>query len=133
MTAILPWRRKSTEERLFGFLTQWLVLAAGVWVAAELLDGIRYQGWQGIALVSLVLGLINVFIRPILVVLSFPMTVLTLGLFILIVNAIAFWLAAEVAGQFDPVRFSIDHFFWDAVFGALIVTVVGWVVRRLVR
>jgi putative membrane protein len=127
-----PFRRRSTDERLLSFLVRCAVLALGVWVAAELVEGIRYAGWESIALVAIALVVLNAFVRPLLILLSLPVTVLTLGLFLLGISALTFWIAAELASQVGSITFSIDQFFWDAVLGALVVAVVSWVLDQVI-
>jgi putative membrane protein len=82
--------------------------------------------------VAIALAVLNAFIRPLLVLLSLPVTVLTLGLFLLVINAVTFWIAAEFASQIGSITFSIDQFFWDAVLGALVVAVVSWVLDQVI-
>ncbi|EAQ00825.1 putative membrane protein [Janibacter sp. HTCC2649] len=114
------------------FLIRVLINAVALWAAAGLLDGISFgtdDAWTSkvvtIVLVALVFGLVNAVIRPIAKVLSFPAIVLTLGLFTFIVNAfmlqITEWITKPIG-----LAFTIDDFFWDAVFGAVIITVVSW-------
>jgi putative membrane protein len=120
-----------------GFLIKVGVNAVALWVAAWLVPGITFgEGKFGskfatIVLVAVVFGIINAVVKPIAKLLSFPFIILTLGLFTFIVNAFMLqpteWLA-------DPLglSFTIAHFFWDAVLGALIITIVsmvlGWVI-----
>jgi putative membrane protein len=125
-------RPRHGANGLLSFLVSWAVLAVAVWVAAEIVDGIRYDGWESIAAVSLVLALLNAIVRPVLFWLSLPLTVLTLGLFLIVLNAVLFWAADELTDYFDRVDFAIDHFFWDAVFGAVIVSIVGWALGLLI-
>jgi len=120
-----------------GFLVKIGVNALALWVAAWLLPGISFgEGKFGskfatVVLVALVFGLVNAVVKPIAKLLSFPFIILTLGLFTFIVNAFMLQLTEWVA---DPLglSFSIAHFFWDAVLGALIITIVsmvlGWVI-----
>src|SRR5437016_1859421 len=124
MTAFGLRRRATMEERLIAFLVQWALLSVSVWVAAELVAGIHWQGWKSIAAVALVLGLLNVFIRPILFRISLPLTVITFGLFVFVLNALMLWLADRLAAHWSAVHFHIDHFLWDAIGGALIITLV---------
>jgi len=75
-----------------------------------------------------IFGVVNAIIKPIAQLLSLPFIVLTLGLFIFIVNAFMLQLTEWVSGWLD-LSFSIDQFFWDAVFGAIIITLVSWVLN----
>ena len=103
-----------------GFLLRLLVVALGLWLASELVPGITIQGAGTLLGAALLLGIVNASIRPLLVILTFPFTVLTLGLFLLVINAAMLGLVA----------WAFDHFaiagFWSAVFGAIVVSVTGW-------
>ena len=74
--------------------------------------------------VALIFGIVNAFIKPILKLISLPLIILTLGLFVFIVNALMLQLTSWLAGKFD-LAFNVEHFFWDAIFGALIITFVS--------
>lgn len=103
-----------------GLLLRWLVVALGLWLAAWLVPGIAVtDGWT-LAGAALLLGLVNAVIRPLLVILTLPITFLTLGLFLLVINAATLSL---VAWAFDG--FAIAGF-WSAVFGAIVVSLTGW-------
>jgi putative membrane protein len=120
-----------------GFLIKVGINAVALWVAAWLVPGITFgEGKFGskfatILLVAVVFGVINAVVKPIAKLLSFPFIILTLGLFTFIVNAFMLQLTEWLA---DPLglSFTIAHFFWDAVLGALIITIVsmvlGWVI-----
>ncbi len=105
---------------MVGFVIHWLVLAIALWVAAYLVPGISVSSWQSLAIGALILGFVNAIVRPILVILTLPITILTLGLFYLIVNAAAFGLAAALVPGF-----SIDSL-GSAILGALVVSIVSW-------
>jgi len=117
-------------ERLLSLALRWLLLAFAVWVAAELIEGIGYDGWESIAIVALVLGLLNLYVRPLLTLLTLPLTILTLGLFLLVLNAAFLGLASWIAGMLS-VDFHVDDF-WAALLGALVISVVGMVVGLFV-
>lgn len=101
------------------FLVHWLVIALALWVTASILPGVEVTSWKSLAIAAIVLGLLNALVRPILVLLTLPITVLTLGLFYLLVNGLAFGLAAALVPGF-----SIDSALW-AVLGALLVSLVS--------
>ena len=107
------------------FIIRWLILSAAVWVAAEVVAGIHLEGWESTLLVGLILGLLNAVVRPLLFWISLPLTVITLGLFLLVLNTAMLGLTAWIAGKFDDILFAIDDF-WAAFFGALVITVVSW-------
>lgn len=125
-------RQPTRQERLVAFLVRWAILAVAVWIAAEIVGGIHLEGWESTLIVALILGLLNMFIKPLLWFLSLPAIVLTLGLFLLIVNTAILGLTAWISGKFDRIDFAIDGF-WDAFWGALIITIVSWILGGFVK
>ena len=120
------------------FVTWLLTYAAGLAVAALLLEGIWFDGPSSgqaelrekilpLLLVALILGLISTFVEPVVKLLSLPFIILTLGLLLLVINALTLMITAWVADAFD-LGFHV-HGFWSALVGAVIVTLVGWGVR----
>ena len=120
------------------FITWLLTYAAGLSVAAWLLDGISFAGARSgqaelqdkivpVLLVALILGLVSTFIEPVIKLLSLPFIILTLGFLLLVINALMLMLTARLADAFD-IGFTVDGF-WTAVVGSLVITVVGWGVR----
>jgi putative membrane protein len=81
-------------------LARWIVNAAALLLVAYLYPGVHLAGFGSALLAALVLGLVNAVIRPILVILTLPVTVLTLGLFLFVINALLFWLAATIVSGF---------------------------------
>jgi putative membrane protein len=113
------------------FIIRTVITALALWAAVALIPGIEYQGtWWGMLLVALVFGLINALVRPVLVILSCPLIVLTLGLFIFVLNAFLLWLTGQVSGVLG-LDFSVRGFF-AAVLGGIIVGVVSTVLNLLV-
>ncbi len=113
------------------FLLRLLATAAALWVAVILIPGIRYTGgWPGFLAVALVFGLVNAVIRPILKLLTCPLVILTLGLFVFVLNAFLLWLSAQFA-QGLGLPFFVDGF-WAALIGALLVGVVSTVLNLFV-
>ena len=118
------------------FLIRVGVNGVALWVAALVLPGINLAegdvGWGRklwtIFFVAVIFGVVNAIIKPISQLLSLPFIVLTLGLFIFIVNAFMLQLTEWVSGWLD-LSFSIENFFWDAIFGAIIITLVSWVLN----
>jgi len=105
-----------------GFILRVLVVALGLWLASTLVPGIQVEdGWTLVG-AALLLGIVNALVRPLLVILTLPITILTLGLFLLVINAAMLGL---VASFFDG--FVISSF-WSALLGAMIVSLTGWVV-----
>jgi putative membrane protein len=111
------------------FVLAVLANALALWVAAALLPGIEFGGEGGdlaltVALVALVFGLLNAFVKPLLKLISLPLIVLTLGLFLVVVNALMLSLTSWFAGVLG-LDFTVQSFWWDAVLGALIISAVG--------
>lgn len=106
--------------------------AAALWAAAEFIDGISWAGsiWALLGL-SLTFGLINAFIRPVLLFFSLPALLFTLGLFTLVINALMLLLTSSLASSFG-LQFDVAGF-WPAFKGALVVTVVSWVLSVLLK
>lgn len=104
-----------------GFLIRTLIGAIGLWLAAKLVTGLRFDSEVTILVAAALLGIVNAIVRPVLVVLTFPVTIVTLGLFLLVVNAAMLGLVAWLLDGF-----SIAGFF-PAVLGWIIVALTGWV------
>lgn len=107
---------------MLGLLIRLPGAALGLWLASELVPGIEVHGVWTLLGAALLLGLVNAIVRPLLLLLTLPITVLTLGLFLLVINA---GMLALVAWAFDD--FTIAGF-WPAVGGAIVVSVAGWLV-----
>jgi putative membrane protein len=102
------------------FLLHWAIVSVGLWTAAYIVPGVTVSSWTALAAGALVLGFVNAVVRPVMTVLTLPITVLTLGLFYLVVNAAAFGLAAAIVPGFSVASF------WAALLGALVVSLVSW-------
>lgn len=128
------------------FLLRVLVNALAIWVAAWILPGMGIAADPSVVsavggetaasalaylFVGLVFGVVNAIVRPVLSILSLPITCLTLGLFAIVVNAAMLWLTSWLS-SFTPLRLEIDSFLWTAVLATLIIGVVslvmGWIV-----
>lgn len=113
------------------FLLRWLINAAALWVAIRLVPGIDYQGhWFSLLVVALVFGVLNASVRPILKLLTFPLLILTLGLFTFVINALMLWLTAWVSGLLN-LGFYVRGF-WSAFLGGLVVSIVSLVLSLFV-
>lgn len=117
------------QQFLF-FLIRWVFNSLGLWVAARIFDGhgVTYDESQGLALfltLGFVLSLINVILKPIIVVLSLPAILLTLGLFTLIVNGFMVYVAGQLVGGFDIT-------FWTAVLAGMIISLINYVLTSLI-
>jgi putative membrane protein len=108
------------------FLLRLLINAAALWVAIQLVDGIEHRGsWWSLLIVALLFGLLNASIRPLLKLLSLPIIILTLGLFIFVINALMLRMTSWLSGLLN-LGFTVNGF-WDAFFGGLIVSIVSLV------
>ena len=110
-----------------GFLIHTIVLAIAIWATASVVSGVTISSWSALAFAALVLGVVNAIVRPILVILTFPITVLTLGLFYLVVNGLAFALAAALVPGFQISGWGA------AILGALMTSVVSWFIGIFVK
>ena len=78
------------------FLINWLVIAVALWVTAYIIPGVEVSSWTALAIAAVVLGFVNAIVRPIFVILTLPITVLTLGLFYLVINGFTFLMVSKV-------------------------------------
>jgi putative membrane protein len=101
------------------FLIHWLVIALALWVTAYILPGVHIESTQALAIAAVVLGLVNALVRPILTLLTLPITILTLGLFYFLVNGFTFLLVTKVVPGFG-----VSSYWW-AVLGALVVSIIS--------
>ena|SRR5437899_1982900 len=109
------------------FVLRWFITTFAVFVAAPIV-GINYGDRIGCLLAaSLLLGIVNAFIRPILLLLSLPLILVTLGLFILIINALMLKFVGEILPCFEVPGF------WRAFFGAIIISIVSWLLSAFFR
>ena len=105
---------------MLGFVLRLLIGALGLWLASELVPGIAVHGAWTLLGAALLLGIVNAVVRPLLVILTLPITVLTLGLFLLVINAATLGLVAWMLDNFTIAGF------WPALLGAIVVSVTGW-------
>lgn len=109
-----------------GFLVRMLITAISLWLAALIVPGMQLQGVITVLGAALLLGIVNAFVRPVVVLLTLPLTILTLGLFLLVVNAM---MLALVAVMFQG--FSLGGF-WSAIFGAIFVSFFSWLASAFI-
>jgi putative membrane protein len=109
-----------------GFLVRIVVNAAAIWVVAKIVPGIELNGLLAALGAGLVLGLVNAIVRPVLVLLTLPFTLITLGLFLLVLNGFCLALTSWLVKGFEV------RGLWPAVFGALLVSVVSWLLSAFV-
>jgi putative membrane protein len=103
-----------------------LINTAAILLAAHLVPGLAVRNLTTALVAGLVLGIINAVVRPVLVVLTFPITLVTLGLFLLVLNGFCLWLASTLVPGFEV------QGVWAAVLGAVVISVVSWLASALV-
>ena len=108
-------------------LIRWLLNTLALFVVVELVPGFHYRTLVSLAIAALVLGLLNAIVRPILFVLTLPLTIVTLGLFLIVLNAIMLELTAWLVPGFR-----IDNFV-AALIGAIVLGIISWVTNRIGR
>ena len=106
-------------------LVVWLINAVAMFLLPYLMHSIRINSFSTALIAALLLGLINTLIRPLLVILTLPVTVLTLGLFIFVINALLFWLVADLVSGFHVGGF------WSAMGGAILYSLISWALSAL--
>lgn len=111
---------------MLGFLLRTLITAGGLWVASRVVTGFEIHGTLTFLLAGLLLGIVNGFVRPLLFVLTLPITVVTLGLFLFVLNAAMVGLVAALLEGF-----TISGF-WAALFGSLLVSLTSWVASSFI-
>ena len=107
-------------SRTIQFLQRWLITTVGVLIAANVIGGIHYDSTSALLVASLLLGLLNAFVRPVLVLISISVVLLTFGLGLLLINALLLW---GVGGMVKG--FHVDGF-WSAFWGAMVISLVSF-------
>ena len=114
------------------FLIRLVITAVALWAAVELVAGITFTGpLYKLLIVALVFGVVNAFVRPVLTVLTCPLIVLTLGLFVLVLNALMLWLTSELSGALG-IDFRVEGA-WAAIVGGIIVGIVSAILNLFVK
>jgi len=108
--------------RAMKLIIRWLLLAAALLLVAHLYSGVQVANFGSAMIAALVLGLLNTLVRPLLVLLTLPVTLLTLGLFLFVINALMFWAAASLLDSFNVAGFGA------ALIGSLIYSLAGVVI-----
>lgn len=109
-----------------GIIVRLLINALGIWLAAQLLPGIQLEGGGTLILAAVLMALVNAIVRPLAVLLTLPLTILTLGLFLLVINAAMLGLVAALLPGFE-----ISGFF-SALFGWLIISLTSWLTSSFI-
>lgn len=114
------------------FVLRLIITAVALWVAVSFIPGLQYQGGPiGLLVVALVFGIINALVRPVLLLLTCPLVVLTLGLFLFVLNGFLLWLTAAFSGALG-IHFHVAGF-WPAIWGGLVVGIVSMLLNIFVR
>ncbi len=113
------------QDNLTGFFIQWGITALSLWGASLVFNGIRFSSTSSLIISALLLGFANALLRPLLVILTLPLTLLTLGFFLLVINALMLLLVAKLVSGFKISGF------WTAFFASLFISILGIVLGSL--
>ncbi len=106
---------------MIGVIVRALIAALGLWIASKIVHGIGYESWKSLLWAALLLGIANAIVRPILIILTLPFTLITLGLFLFVINGLMLLLVAHFVHGFHV------HGLWAAILGSIVVGVTGWI------
>jgi putative membrane protein len=109
------------------FVFRWIVTTIAIMVASSIIHGIRYDTVASLIGASLLLGILNAFVRPVLLTLSVPLILVTLGLFILVVNSLMLLVIPSIVMGFHV------ETFWSAFWGAIVISIVSWILSAFFR
>ena len=109
-----------------GLVVRWAVSALALYLTSEIVSGIEVRSLGALLMAAVMIGIINAFVRPIVLLLTLPLSVLTLGLFALVVNATMLWLASTLVPGFEV------HGFWAALFGWLLLSLLTFTINVLI-
>jgi putative membrane protein len=122
------------------FLVRAALTGFALWVVTLFVQGLRFVGGETtlqkigiIFVVAVIFGLVNGFIKPIVQILSIPLYILTLGLFHIVINALMLWITAWITSHTTHWGLQIDHFWWTAIWAAIVLSIVSWVLSLVVR
>ncbi|OBA60438.1 hypothetical protein A5647_13455 [Mycobacterium sp. 1100029.7] len=121
------------------FLLRATVTGFAMWIVTHFVPGLSFVGGKTplervgiIFVVAVIFGLVNAFIKPIVRFLSIPLYILTLGLFHIVVNALMLWFTARITAHTTHWGLSIDHFWWTAIWAAIVLSIVSWLLSLVV-
>jgi putative membrane protein len=122
------------------FLLRAALTGFALWVVTQLVHGVSFVGGDTtlqrvgiIFAVAVIFGLVNAFVKPIVQILSIPLYILTLGLFHIVVNALMLWVTAWITKHTTHWGLQIDRFWWDAIWAAILLSIVSWILSLVVR
>ena len=110
-----------------GIFIRWLILTVSTIITSYLLDGISVSGFFSAFFAAAILGILNAFFRPILIILTLPINIMTMGLFTFVINAILLMMASGLISGFEV------RGFWSAVFGSLLISLVSWLLTSFIN
>ncbi|MBU1360546.1 MAG: phage holin family protein [Gammaproteobacteria bacterium] len=113
-------------DYLIPFLVQWAVIAVSLWVASHIFRGLKFENTSSLIVSALLLGFANAIVKPVLIVLTLPLTLLTFGLFLLVINALMILLVAALVKGFRVSGF------WTALFASVFISLLSVVIGTLV-
>lgn len=113
-------------KRMLLLLLRWALSALSVIITAYIVPGVTISNVWAAFVAALVIGLVNALIRPLIILLTLPVNIVTLGLFTLVINGLMFWLASSIVKGFDVANFQA------AFFGALVYWIVSWITNGLI-
>lgn len=111
---------------MYGIFLRWLILTFAIIATSYLIDGIQVSGFLSAFFAAAILGILNAFFRPILLILTLPVNILSLGLFTFVINAIVLMMVSGVISGFEV------YGFWSAVFGSLLISLVSWLLTSFI-
>ena len=106
---------------MIGFILRALIAAVGLWIATRIVPGISAESWRTLLFAAILLGVVNAILRPILIILTLPFTIVTLGLFLLVINGLMLELVAFFLHDFHV------RGLWTAILGSIVVSITGWI------
>ena len=109
-----------------GLFLRWLILTFSIIATSYLIDGIQVSGFLSAFFAAAILGILNAFFRPILLILTLPVNILSLGLFTFVINAVVLMMVSGVISGFKV------YGFWSAVFGSLLISLVSWLLTSFI-
>jgi putative membrane protein len=109
-----------------GIILRWFILTFAIAVTSYLLDGIRVSSFFSAVFAAAMLGILNAFFRPILIIVTLPINILSLGLFTFVINALLLMMVSGIISGFDV------RGFWSAVFGSILISVVSWLLNSFI-
>ncbi len=122
------------------FLLRAALTGFALWIVTLFVHGMSFVGGDTklervgiIFVVAVIFGLVNAFIKPIVQILSIPLYILTLGLFHIVINALMLWITAWITEHTTHWGLQIDHFWWTAIWAAIVLSIVSWVLSLVVR